>query len=123
MGLWQPSIAACLQTCQPVTMLMMNFSCAQAYDEQRRRRDAEREAKELAEEEEAERLAAKKQAREDAEAAKWMGQIAVEQQGEEAQSEEQAQVGPCTESATLLRCSFPHPRRSRIGDQCLCCAM
>ncbi len=80
------------------------LSCAQAYDEQRRRRDAEREAKELAEEEEAERLAAEKQAREDAEAAKWMGQIAVEQQGEEAQSEEQAQV------------SLPH---STCQDLCL----
>jgi hypothetical protein len=37
-------------------------------------------------------VADEKQAREDAEAAKWMGQISVEQQGEEAQSEEQAQV-------------------------------
>ncbi|KAK9908874.1 hypothetical protein WJX75_004133 [Coccomyxa subellipsoidea] len=72
-------------------MLDARMRKREAYDEQRRRRDAEREAKELAEEEEAERLAAKKQAREDAEAAKWMGQIAVEQQGEEAQSEEQAQ--------------------------------
>ncbi len=66
--------------------------CPQAYDEQRRRKDAEREARELAEEQEAERLAAEKQAREDEEAAKWMGQISMEQQGEDAQSEEQAQV-------------------------------
>lgn len=65
----------------------------QAYDEQRRRKDAEREARELTEEQEAERLAAEKQAREDEEAAKWMGQISMEQQGEDAQSEEQAQVG------------------------------
>lgn len=64
----------------------------QAYDEQRRRKDEEREARELAEEQEAERLAAEKQAREDEEAVKWMGQISMEQQGEDAQSEEQAQV-------------------------------
>lgn len=62
------------------------------YEEQRRRRDEERETKERAAEEEAERLAAEKQAREDEEAAKWLGQISLEQQGEEAQSEEQAQV-------------------------------
>jgi hypothetical protein len=35
--------------------------CEQAYEEQRRRREAEREAKEVAEEEEAKRLAAEQQ--------------------------------------------------------------
>ncbi|CAL8460609.1 g138 [Coccomyxa elongata] len=72
-------------------MLDARMRKREAYDEQRRRKDAEREARELAEEQEAERLAAEKQAREDEEAAKWMGQISMEQQGEDAQSEEQAQ--------------------------------
>jgi hypothetical protein len=65
---------------------------AQAYDEQRRRKDAEREAREAAEEEAAAQAEAERQAAEDAEAAKWVDQIRVEGQGEEAQSEEQAQV-------------------------------
>ena len=62
------------------------------YEERRRAREAEREAKELAEEEEA---AHKEEARlkaQDEEAAKWMGQIDLQQQGEEAQTEEQTQA-------------------------------
>jgi hypothetical protein len=67
------------------------------YEERRRAREAEREALELAEEEEAAR---KEQARlkaQDEEAARWMGQIDLQQQGEEAQTEEQTQAMLCCE--------------------------
>ena len=70
----------------------LTCTIAQMYEERRRAREAEREAKEEAEEEEAAR---KEQARlkaQDEEAAKWMGQIDLQQQGEEAQSEEQTQA-------------------------------
>ena len=85
----------------PACVLLQKGSCcctgltcanAQMYEERRRAREAEREAKEEAEEEEAAR---KEQARlkaQDEEAAKWMGQIDLQQQGEEAQSEEQTQA-------------------------------
>jgi hypothetical protein len=46
------------------------------------------------------------QAWEDEEAAKWMGQISLEQQGEEAQSEEQAQV--CASNVMLKRTDAAH---------------
>ena len=64
----------------------------QAYNEQRRRKDAEREAREAAEEAAAAVAEAERAVREDAEAAKWVGQISVEEHGEEAQTQEQAQV-------------------------------
>ena len=79
---------------QPKSSFCSGLTCttAQMYEEQRRAREAEREAKEEAEEEEAAR---KEQARlkaQDEEAAKWMGQIDLQQQGEEAQTEEQTQA-------------------------------
>ncbi|KAJ9523932.1 hypothetical protein QJQ45_022399 [Haematococcus lacustris] len=51
------------------------------YDERRRKRDAEREALEKAQEEEMARAAAEAARREEAEAAKWMGMIKVEEEG------------------------------------------
>ena len=70
------------------------FGYVQMYEERRRAREDEREARELAEEEEAAR---KEQARvkaQDEEAARWMGQIDLQQQGEEAQTEEHTQARP-----------------------------
>lgn len=64
----------------------------QAYEERRRKRDEEREAKQQAEEEEAMRKAAERQAREDAEATKWLGQISTEQEGTDALDSEEQQV-------------------------------
>ena len=64
----------------------------QMYEERRRAREAEREAKELAEEEDAARKEEARIKAQDEEAAKWMGQIDLEQQGEEAQTEEQTQA-------------------------------
>lgn len=46
-----------------------------------------------AEEEEAERKEAERQAAEDAEAAKWLGQISVEKEGDEATEDAEQQVG------------------------------
>lgn len=73
------------------------------YEERRRAREAEREAKEEAEEEEAAR---KEQARlraQDEEAAKWMGRIDLQQQGEEAQTEEQTQAMPSVQTTLAWR--------------------
>ena len=72
------------------------------YEERRRAREAEREARELAEEEDAAR---KEQARlkaQDEEAARWMGQIDLQQQGEEAQTEEQTQARPAISGHSFL---------------------
>jgi hypothetical protein len=54
------------------------------YEERRRKREEEREAAERAQEEEIRRAAEERQKREDAEAAKWMGQISVEEAGADA---------------------------------------
>ncbi|GIL86390.1 hypothetical protein Vretifemale_14722 [Volvox reticuliferus] len=54
-----------------------------AYEERRAKREAEREAQEAAQEEEMRRAAEERARREEAEAAKWMGQIVLEEQGEE----------------------------------------
>ena len=64
----------------------------QMYEERRRAREADREAKELAEEEEALRKEEARLKAQDEEAARWMGQIDLQQQGEEAQTEEQTQA-------------------------------
>ena len=64
----------------------------QMYEERRRAREADREAKELAEGEEALRKEEARQKAQDEEAARWMGQIDLQQQGEEAQTEEQTQA-------------------------------
>ncbi|KAG2454668.1 hypothetical protein HYH02_000507 [Chlamydomonas schloesseri] len=54
-----------------------------AYEERRAKREAEREAQEAAQEEEMRRAAEERARREEEEAAKWMGQISVEEQGED----------------------------------------
>ena len=64
----------------------------QAYDEKRRKKDEQREAQVKAEEEEAVRKEAERQAAEDAEAAKWLGQISVEKEGDEATEDAEQQV-------------------------------
>jgi len=61
-----------------------------AYEERRRRKDEEREALEQAQEEEMRRAAEERQRREDAEAAKWMGMISVEGEGQEEVTEAQS---------------------------------
>ncbi len=68
-------------------------SCAfQAYEERRRKKDAEREAAEAAQEAELARAAAARYAKQEAEAAEWMGQISVEEQGQEADDQQEGQV-------------------------------
>ncbi len=68
-------------------------SCAcQAYEELRRKKDAEREAAEAAQEAELARAAAARYAKQEAEAAEWMGQISVEEQGQEADDQQEGQV-------------------------------
>eukprot|EP00884_Botryococcus_braunii_P000664 jgi/Botrbrau1/10599/Bobra.0358s0018.1 len=62
-----------------------------AYEERRRAKEAEREEREREKEEAAARAAAEKQAREDAEAAKWMDQISLEQEGADADEHEQGE--------------------------------
>lgn len=57
------------------------------YEERRRKRDEEREAQERAQEEEIRRAAEERQRRDDAEAAKWMGAISVEEAGVGAEGE------------------------------------
>lgn len=67
---------------------------SQAYEERRRKRDEEREAQQLAEEQEQARREAERQAAEDAEAAKWLGQISTEREGTDALDSEEQQVDP-----------------------------
>lgn len=64
----------------------------QAYEEKRRKRNEQREAQVRAEEEEAVRKEAERQAAEEAEAAKWLGQISVEKEGDEATEDAEQQV-------------------------------
>lgn len=84
------------------------------YEDRRRAREAEKEAKELAEDEEAAR---KEQARlkaQDEEAAKWMGQIDLQQQGEEAQTEEQTQASSSETASQLLHFAKALPRAAWV---------
>ena len=67
-------------------------ACVQAYEERRRKKDAEREAAEAAQEAELARAAAARAAKQEAEAAEWMGQISVEEQGQEADEQQEGQV-------------------------------
>lgn len=78
----------------------------QMYEERRRAREDEREARELAEEEAAQRAEQARLKAQDEEADRWMGQIDLQQQGEEAQTEEQAQARP--PRAPSLPCSSAH---------------
>lgn len=55
------------------------------YEDRRRKKEEEREALEKAQEEEIRRAAEERQRREDEEAAKWMGQISVEEEGLDAE--------------------------------------
>lgn len=64
----------------------------QAYEERRRKKDEEREAQARAVEVEAAQKEAARQAVEDAEAAKWLGQISVEKEGDEATEDAEQQV-------------------------------
>lgn len=66
--------------------------CVQAYEERRRKKDADREAAEAAQEAELARAAAARAAEQEAEAAEWMGQISVEEQGQEADEQQEGQV-------------------------------
>lgn len=68
------------------------FGITQAYEERRRKKDEDREAQALAEEEEAARKEAERQAVEDAEAEKWLGQISIEAEGNEASEDAEQQV-------------------------------
>lgn len=72
--------------------LALNYWFHQAYEERRRKRDEEREAKQLAEEELAAKKEAERKEREDAEAEKWLGQISTEQEGTDALDSEEQQV-------------------------------
>ena len=68
-------------------------SChVQAYEERRRKKDADREAVEAAQEAELARAAAARAAQQEAEAAEWVGQISVEEQGQETDEQQEAQV-------------------------------
>lgn len=62
-----------------------------AYEERRRKKDAEREAAEAAQEAELARAAAARYVKQEAEAAEWMGQISVEEQGQEADDQQEGQ--------------------------------
>ena len=76
------------------------------YEERRRAREADREAKEMEEEEEAQRKEEARLKAQDEEAARWIGQIDLQQQGEEAQTEEQTQASAsrtCSLSAASQR--------------------
>ena len=68
----------------------------QAYEERRRKKDAEREAAEAAQEAELARAAAARYAKQEAEAAEWMGQISVEEQGQEADEQQEGQASSVT---------------------------
>lgn len=67
-------------------------SHVQAYEQRRRKKDADREAAEAAQEAELARAAAARAAKQEAEAAEWMGQISVEEQGQEADEQQEGQV-------------------------------
>ncbi|DBA82094.1 hypothetical protein WJX77_002843 [Trebouxia sp. C0004] len=62
-----------------------------AYEARRRKKDADREAAEAAQEAELARAAAARYAKQEAEAAEWMGQISVEEQGQEADDQQEGQ--------------------------------
>ena len=70
-------------------MLIFAF---QAYEERRRLKDEAREAAEAAQEAELARAAALRYVKQEAEAAEWMGQISVEEQGQEAEEQQEGQV-------------------------------
>ena len=82
----------------------------QAYEERRRKKDADREAAEAAQEVELARAAAARAAKQEAEAAEWMGQISVEEQGQEVDEQLEGQVRFAYRNRNL------HPR-----DQCERC--
>ena len=67
------------------------LSC-QAYEERRRKKDAEREAAEAAQEAELARAAAARYAKQEAEAAEWMGQISLEEQGQQTDEQHEGQA-------------------------------
>lgn len=62
-----------------------------AYEERRRLKDEAREAAEAAQEAELARAAALRYVKQEAEAAEWMGQISVEEQGQEAEEQQEGQ--------------------------------
>lgn len=64
----------------------------QAYEQRRQKKDADREAAEAMQEAELARAAAARAAKQEAEAADWMGQISVEEQGQEAEEQQEGQV-------------------------------
>ena len=64
----------------------------QAYEQRRRKKDADREAAEALQEAELARAAAARAAKQEAEAAEWMGQISMEEQGQEVDEQQEAQV-------------------------------
>lgn len=64
----------------------------QAYEQRRRKKDADREAAEAVQEAELARAAAARAAKQEAEAAEWMGQISMEEQGQEADEQQEGQV-------------------------------
>lgn len=70
---------------------MLTFAF-QAYEERRRLKDEAREAAEAAQEAELARAAALRYAKQEAEAAEWMGQISMEEQGQEAEEQQEGQV-------------------------------
>ena len=67
-------------------------SLLQAYDAKRAQRDAEREAEEAAQEAEIAAAAAARAKREEEEALKWRSMFTVEDQGQEALTQEEDQV-------------------------------
>ena len=87
------------------------------YEDRRRAREAEKEAKELAEEEEAARKEEARLKAQDEEAAKWMGQIDLQQQGEEAQTEEQTQASSSDTASQSLHHAKALPCAARVPAQ------
>ena len=64
----------------------------QAYEQRRRKKDADREAAEAVQEAKLARAAAARAAKQEAEAAEWMDQISMEEQGQEGDEQQEGQV-------------------------------
>lgn len=97
----------------PAPRLIITMHGAQAYDEKRRAKDAEREAYEAAEEAAAAEREAARQAAQDAEASKWVGQISLDEAGDAGAEEADGPVRDysgilsvsCATQSKACRCS------------------
>ena len=82
----------CISSSTKQPLFHQSWLGTQAYEERRRKKDAERDAAEAAQEAELARAAAARAAKQEAEAAEWMGQISLEEQGQEADEQQEGQV-------------------------------